>query len=74
MSPKSRIQALKELLTWPMPVRLNPLLDPFTRPLQFLAGCAPHDPRHSLAVFFPEELKAKESEHSFHARMKTAEP
>jgi hypothetical protein len=71
MSPEPSIEAVEEGVTWQMPVRLNPFLDPFARALQFLASGAALDTRHSLSVFFPEKFEAHKGEPARHARMKS---
>ena len=73
MSPEPSIEAAADGLTWQMPVRLNPFLDPFARTLQSLARGAAFDAGHSLSVFFPEKFEAPKGDPARQARMKATE-
>jgi hypothetical protein len=59
LSPAPSMEAAEEGLTWHMPLRLNPFLDPFARTLPFLASGAAFDAWHSLSVFCPEKFAAQ---------------
>jgi hypothetical protein len=69
----SNIQTAEEGVSWHMPIRLNPCLDPFARALPCLTSGAAFDARHALSVHFPEEFEAPEGEPTRHAGMKATE-
>jgi hypothetical protein len=73
LSPAPSMEAAEEGLTWHMPLRLKPFLDPFARTLPFLASGAAFDAWHSLSVFCPEKFAAQNGEPARQARMNATE-
>jgi hypothetical protein len=51
-------EAVEEGFPRPMPIRLNPFLDPLARSLPCLARGAAFDTRHALSVCFPVKFEA----------------